>query len=116
MGRALNTDIENCALIVFNIYKTLAKKPYLMETWNDLYSHLKSISHEAIKEEIQYVETNCEKFTDVAKLSKKYQYKKDPKIELLHAILTNHFGDKFIKQTGNLKPKDEVPKMKDLIK
>ena len=46
MGRALNSDIENCALIVFNIYKTLANKPLLMETWNDLYSHLKSINND----------------------------------------------------------------------
>ena len=52
MGRGLNSDIESCALIVFNIYKTLANKPFLMETWNDLFSHLKSISHDAIKAEI----------------------------------------------------------------
>ena len=49
MGRNLNSDIENCALIVFNIYKNLANKPTLMESWNDLYSHLKSISHDQIK-------------------------------------------------------------------
>jgi len=52
MGRGVNHDIENCALIIFNIYKVLANKPFLMETWNDLYSHLKSISNEAIKNEI----------------------------------------------------------------
>lgn len=62
MGRGLNSDIENCALIFFNIYKTLANKPFLMETWNDCYSHLKSLSSDAIKAEIQYVESNCGKF------------------------------------------------------
>ena len=91
MGRNLNHDIESCALIVFNIYKSLTNKPWLLESWNDLYQHLKAVSHEQIKTEIQHVETNGDKFKDVAKLSKRFQYKKDPKIEVLHSILTTHF-------------------------
>ena len=45
-GRAINNDIENAALIVFNIYKSMHNKTYLLDSWNDCSSHIKSVSHD----------------------------------------------------------------------
>ena len=86
-GRAVNPDIENSALIIFNIYKAMHNKTYLCDSWNDCSNHIKSISHDAVKAEILFVEREGGRYQDVNKLAKKYQYRKDPKNEVLHSII-----------------------------
>jgi hypothetical protein len=73
-------------LIVFNIYKSLNPKAYLLEHWNDLVSHIKVVGNDSIKVEMEYVEKNGSKLSkeDYKKLQKIYSYKKDPKGDLLH--------------------------------
>ncbi len=54
--KAPNANLENCAIMYFNMYKSLISGQYKLDSWADLQQHLNSVGQEKSKEELKMVE------------------------------------------------------------